>query len=69
MARMVIFTDGHSTNGALVAVNADQVTQAFNAGLWDGQPCTAIYLAGDSERVTVRGDLQTVVKRLNGEQP
>lgn len=67
MARMVIFTDGHSKNGTLVAVNADQVTQAFNAGPWDGHPCTAIYLAGDSERVIVRGDLQTVVAQLNGD--
>lgn len=68
MARMVIFADGDPRNGTLVAINADRVTQAFNAGPWDGQPCTAIYLAGDSERVTVRGDLQTVVSRLNGDE-
>ena len=68
MARFVIFADAMSGRERLFAVNADLVAQAISIMELNGGPATNLHFVGDREIATVRGDLETVVARLNGDE-
>ena len=67
MARFVVFADAMGGRERLFAVNADLVAQAISIMELNGGPATNLHFVGDQEIATVRGDLQTVVARLNGD--